>query len=198
MPYDPALALLGAEKSAAAYLYPTYTPGNAKFILETVNGVQNFVPAGTCDPGDVCEDLEFYTVFREGLGNVVKGDVEYWETCRDCALPHLDKSLPIQFFSHSLGGSASAIGALDLKNKGFNILPVYTYGAKRSGTESFKAAWDSSGLQVFRFCNKRDPIPMLESWLPNVGTRIDVGMPGIPLIEFHAIDEYVSLLGDNI
>lgn len=184
---------MGAQKSAAAYLYPTYTLGNAKFILETINGVQLLTFAGTCNPEDCLEDLEAYCVARDGIGEICKGDADYWDLCRPIILQKLDPSLPVRCFGHSLGGSVVAIASLELKNHGFSVLDIYNFGAKRSGGERWGRAYGSSGLQCFRITNRRDPIPMLESWLPHIGIEIPIGESGIPLvIPFHSIDGYAK------
>ena len=188
MPFDPKIALYACQKASAAYFYPTYTPGCAKFILETVNGVQYFIPAGTCDLGNVLEDADAILVERVGIGSICKGDADYWSLCEPILLAYLSPDLPVACYGHSLAGSVSAIASLELKNRGFKVLDCYTFGAKRTGDGAWETAWNNSGLNCYRLVVRRDPIPMLEGWLPHIGTEIAMGSEGIPLIEFHNID----------
>lgn len=194
MPYDAKESLAAALRSQAVYSGPAITCGNVRFTVEVVGATQYLTYAGTCNVPDVLEDLEAYVVPRAGLGEICKGDADQWDASRDAVLAHLDPHLDVQCEGHSLASSVACIAAVELWNRGFRVLDVYSYGGKRTGNNSWKAAWEKTGLNCFRFVNLRDPVPLLEDWLPHVGVEVPLGVPGIPLIEFHSIARYVELL----
>lgn len=196
MPYDAKLALEAAQRSLAVYSGPAITCGNVRFSVEVVGEVQWLTFAGTENLEDVVEDCEAICVTRDYCGEICEGDANAWDTCRDTVIATLDPHLDVQLAGHSAGSSRACIAAVELWNRGFKVLDVYSYGGKRTGNESWKAAWDKTGLNCFRFVNLRDPVPLLECWLPHVGVEVPLGVPGIPMIAFHAIAGYVSLLDD--
>lgn len=200
MSYNPATAALACEQCVEVYLRPSFIVTNVLFHIDKLhdnngNLYQELTFAGTCNPEDCKEDVEFYCVPRDGIGEVCKGDARQWDAASGTILKALDPSIPVATRGHSLGGSVAAIAALELHNRGFKVLDTYTFGAKRSGNGKWKAAWEASGLVCYRFVVRRDPVPDLECWLPHIGEEIAMGENGIPLINFHSIDKsYLPLV----
>ncbi len=74
-----------------------------------------------------------------------------------------DPDKPILFTGHSLGGALAQIAATDLKEKGFNVASVYTFGQPRVGDRAFSAHYRALGLssKTYRHVNQGDPVPRL-------------------------------------
>lgn len=74
-----------------------------------------------------------------------------------------DTNKPILFTGHSLGGALAQIAATDMKEKGFNVASVYTFGQPRIGDRAFSAHYKELGLssKTYRHVNQGDPVPRL-------------------------------------
>jgi len=69
-------------------------------------------------------------------------------------------STPLCVTGHSLGGALAVVAAAALKSEGFEVASVYTFGAPRPGTASYKKAYDAVlGSTTYRLVHAADIVP---------------------------------------
>ena len=71
----------------------------------------------------------------------------------------LKRDRPIIFTGHSLGGALSINAAAILQSEGFKVSAVVTFGAPRTLTKGASKRFSSSGINIWEFSNKGDPVP---------------------------------------
>ena len=96
-----------------------------------------------------------------------KGFTESYAALRGDILNHLDalggKSHPVTVTGHSLGAAMAGVCAFDLKQQGFTVNPVYTFGQPRVGDSTFFNAFQQSfpSGSYFRVTHYKDIVPHL-------------------------------------
>lgn len=120
---------------------------------------------GSKDPADYIQDSKFDLaryVFCHTTCRVHLGFMEDWQSIRSgvaaavLKLPHK----PVFVAGHSLGGGQAILCAADLKNHGFRIAGVYTFGQPRVGDSTFKSAYNAVlGGITWRVVNQNDIVP---------------------------------------
>ncbi|WP_417625143.1 lipase family protein [Paremcibacter congregatus] len=178
MKYDPQLALVCAELSAAIY-FPdaeanaTGCPdthyvdiaGTQALILNRPDSILVVFRGTTYE--DIPSDFKC-RMKRADFGYVHRGFLAYAkhafydiEDCLDNWGPK-----PLIFTGHSLGAAAAVNAAAVFANKGYEIAAVYTFGCPRVGNGDFcEYAAAAVGDVHFRHVNGHDGVPMLPPWL---------------------------------
>jgi hypothetical protein len=69
---------------------------------------------------------------------------------------HLDKAKPVIITGHSLGAAIATLLSQLLAERGYTVLPVYTFGCPRIGDSEFAEGYT---LEHWRVVNNFDPVP---------------------------------------
>ena len=173
------LAVVMANLSHLAYSKNTFTNKNSSFLIENKENYQYIIFPGSYGISDWVENGEFVKVKREGLGSLHNGFADQWDLINDKLFELADKKKPIRLGGHSLGGALSMIAALSLKNKGFNIDSVYTFGSPRVGNKDWFNIYNKANIPTYRFIAGPDIIPTIPDFFYyHVGKSIYLGSDG--------------------
>ena len=167
--------LNAAWLSALAYGHKANVKNReAQGMFRVQGGVQQLAISGTDDLRDLIDDLDV-TIVSRGYGNgLFKGVVDYTNLFLQPILAMLHKDMPIEVYGHSLGGASAVDGAKYLKEIGYTVNKVITFGAPPPGLESFAEEFKQSGIECWRFAEVWDIIPRINH-LPGA-TQVGTGM----------------------
>ena len=157
--FIPELALELCKYAISCYQNYNIQTANATALHIEESDYQILSIAGSDDIIDWIQNAETVKVSRTGMGRIHNGFADYWAQLKPYVLERLNKNKPIYFGSHSLGGSVSKIIALYLKQRGYNVVCVYSFGAPRTGNLDWQNAYESAEIPTFRFVNGRDIVP---------------------------------------
>ncbi len=181
MSFDKNLAINLVSFAGKSYSQLTYQVKNNGFLLENdLDGNQLLSFPGSEQIKDWLEDSEFVKVKRDGLGYLHGGFADVFDDLKKEILKSLDKNKPIVITAHSLGAAVCCIFALYLKNSGYIIKHVYTFGMPRTGNKEWYDNFKKSGIIHYRVVNGNDivtTIPKLFYW--HVGEEIHINKRGI-------------------
>jgi predicted lipase len=113
------------------------------------------------------------------MGWVHSGFAKAYEEIRDLQDTVIKKDKPLVVSGHSLGGATATVAALDLKQRGYDVHSVYTYGSPRVGYSDFKEIYEGAKIPTYRFVNAYDVVPR------------------IPKINYHHVGEPYFLTTDG-
>lgn len=99
------------------------------------------------------------------MGTVHSGFAKAYEEILPLQLSILDKKKPVVVTGHSLGGATATIAALDLKQRGYDVHSLTTFGCPRVGAPDFKQIYEKAEIPSFRFVNSYDVVPRI----PKIG-----------------------------
>ena len=126
---------------------------------------------GSNDLEDWKTNFNFQT-FNQGIVKVHPGFAKGYKSIKkeleiDSICQHLptytgtnSSEVKIKLFGHSAGGAIAVLAGLDLANKGFDNVRVYTFGSPAVGNLTHANIIDDK-LTHYRFYNIFDPVPYL-------------------------------------
>ena len=120
---------------------------------------------------------DFFTISgQDGNGNTVPS-LASSITAAVAALP--DKSLPLYFTAHSLGGPMATLGALNcVATVSYPKKPaLYTFASLHVGFLDFARAFDNNVPTAYRFANMCDFVPSLVGMSADTPGYVHVGLP---------------------
>lgn len=155
------LALKMAKLSEKCYGTLTFSYKDNGFLLEEENDIQYLVVPGSNEIRDWWADTKFIKVSRDDLGEIANGVADYYDEIIREIKNRLNKEKPIVLTGHSLGGGLSTVITLHLKQNGYNVDSLYTYGSPRVGNKDFANKFEGLKIPHFRFVNQCDIIPTI-------------------------------------
>lgn len=106
----------------------------------------------------------------------------------------LRKSEPVVLLGHSLGGALAINAAAMLKNTGFNVESVTTFGAPRTLTKSARKKYIKLRIPTSQYTNRGDPIPDIPCrwWGYRHVNEVKTGRPpnGYSILRNHMLAHY--------
>jgi hypothetical protein len=169
-----------------AYDAPTYSVGHDRYSVGHTNFLykqyadhQVISFSGSKELKDWGHDASISKAPYKDWGPVHTGFSSAYEELKPLQDSILDKRKPIVVAGHSLGGATATIAALDLKQRGYNVVSLTTFGCPRVGGTEFKSAYDKAGIPSHRYVNSYDVVPRIpKSGFEHVGTPYYLGSNG--------------------
>lgn len=159
------LALKCASLAEKCYFKLTYSYKDNGFLIEEENDIQYIAIPGSNEIRDWWADAKFVKVSRDGLGLIANGIADYYDEIIKEILKLLNKNKKIILTGHSLGGALATVISLHLKQNGYDIDSLYSFGSPRAGNKDFAEKFEKLQIPHFRFVNKCDIVPTI----PDIG-----------------------------
>ncbi len=175
MSFSKDLAIKIARLSLHSYFEKTYEYKNKSFLIHEEKDAQYLLFAGSYEIEDWMENAEFIKVKRDGLGWIHNGFQDAWDDLKKEVMKSINPIKKLYIGGHSLGGAEASIAALYLKNKGYKIEAVYTYGSPRVGNSDWKKNFSKSGIEYYRIVNGNDIVSSVPKiFFYHVGKEIHI------------------------
>ena len=174
-----------------AYTNPTYSVGHdghsvghTNFLYRKFADHQVLSYSGSKEIQDWAHDASIIKAPYKDMGMVHTGFSSAYEELKPLqysvlGTTEIDKQTPLVITGHSLGGATATLAALDLKQKGYNVVSLTTFGCPRVGGSEFKAIYDKAGIPSYRYVNSYDMVPRIPKVaFEHVGTPFYLGSDG--------------------
>ena len=181
------------------YKNPGFAKSGVEGLVKTINGEQVLAIRGSTDTEDWLTNLKFLPLPHVKLRWVHAGF--WWGAKRalKTVVKRLDKGKPLYIGGHSKGGPEAVLLAWLLKNKGYDVRSVTTFGAPEfispnGASKAFKA------LAITQYRNGGDIVPLLPvgwlDWLGHARPLMQLGNRRAPLgwEDYHPFDLYMEKL----
>lgn len=170
--------------------------GNCEAIVESTPFRQIVACRGTSDVWDMIRNIRAVPWYVGRVGWSHAGFVKGARGLVDRGLYGvLRKKTPIILTGHSLGGALALNAAAILKDQGFNVEAVITFGAPRTWRKSTIKRWKGK-FEVVQYINEGDFVDNLPSrWTGWRHANItETGHGGSLSKEWHRIGEYIKAI----
>lgn len=128
---------------------------------------------GTSNLENVLVDLDVSFVLDSRLNIMLhKGFMESALTAYQQILPSLDKEKPVNTTGHSLGGALAVVVAMYLKNDGFDVGSIVTFGQPKVTNVTGARAYAS--LPLIRVVTPKDIVPLVPPLSPLQLQNLDI------------------------
>lgn len=144
-----------------AYTDYNYAVGHTQFLYRNYGDHQVISYAGSKELKDWGHDANVVKKQYGNMGWVHGGFADAYDEIKALQDTLVDRKKPLVITGHSLGGATATVAALDLKQRGYNVHSVYTYGAPRVGYSDFKDIYGKAGIPTYRFINAWDVVPRI-------------------------------------
>ena len=127
----------------------------------------------------ICFSIIFFYVRKKKDANRVaaEGFQDAYLTINSAVIQWLEKmttaedSRPFRLHiaGHSLGGALATLAAVDLRQRGWQVAAVVTFGSPKVGQRQFRELYQQLQLSkcTARFVNQADPVPYAPALLPS-------------------------------
>lgn len=153
------LNLIGVCQDATANY--NYAVGHTQFLYREYSDHQVIAYAGSKDLKDWAHDANVVKKQYKDMGWVHTGFADAYDEIVKLQNTLVKKDKPVIVSGHSLGGATATVAALDMKQRGYNVHSVYTYGAPRVGYSDFKDIYEEAGIPTYRYINAWDVVPRI-------------------------------------
>ncbi|MDB5103736.1 MAG: hypothetical protein JWP91_1425 [Fibrobacteres bacterium] len=162
-----------------AYDKPNYSIGHTNYLYKQYADHQIITYSGSKEMKDWGHDANIAKGRYREMGTVHRGFSSAYDELKPLQDSMLDKNKPVVVAGHSLGGATATIAALDLKQRGYNVVSLTTFGCPRVGAADFKKTYDAANIPTFRYVNSYDVVPRIPKIGYNhVGTPFYLGSDG--------------------
>jgi triacylglycerol lipase len=181
--FDFATALRCAKACAASYElgpFPSHEPvpiviqerhTDTQGFIQRYDNVNLIAFRGSTSLRDWLTDAQFRMTTADRGSENVRVHRGFWAAIQS-VWDDIDKILikdfdkPIIVTGHSLGGALAILCAWLLRNQGYRVESVYTFGQPRVGNKAFARNYDRSLRErTFRFIKGEDVVPRVPGWL---------------------------------
>jgi pimeloyl-ACP methyl ester carboxylesterase len=138
---------------------------DTQVYVEIHDRVAHVLFPGTASVRDARTDAQIKKMEWLHDGRVHRGFMRSYSCISQRLIVQLAQADKIILAGHSLGGALATLAADDLRQLGWNIGGVYTFGSPRVGNWEFARAYNELlAERTFRITNAGDPVP----WVPFV------------------------------
>jgi len=143
------------------------------YFLTNLAGVQIIAIRGTANLQNVLVDLDVNLKQDEHLGiHVHQGFLSSATAVFEDVKPFIDSSQPVQTTGHSLGGAVAVLLGMKLKQAGYNLTGVTTFGQPK--VTNVTGANQYSDLPLVRVVTPKDIVPLVPPLSPFQLKELDI------------------------
>lgn len=135
--------------------------GHTQFMIREYSDHSVLTYGGSKELKDWGHDANIRKEPYKDMGWVHKGFSSAYDECLPEQDKILNKNKPVVVTGHSLGGATATVAAMDLKNRGYDVHSLTTFGCPRVGGDSFGAAFEKANIPAFRYVNAWDVVPRI-------------------------------------